>query len=81
MAILFTWLVTVAGAMIFAVVEELIPESQSGNKTYSSMIGAMPGFATMMFMDVALGWTMVTSKPEKRIVSYMKFYQRKLPIP
>lgn len=81
MATLFTWLVTVAGAMIFVVVEELITESQSGNKADYSMIGAMPGFATMMFMDAALGWTMMTSKPEKRIVSYMKFYQRKLRIP
>lgn len=44
-----------AGAMIFVVVEELIPESQSGNETDLSTIGAMIGFATMMFLDVALG--------------------------
>jgi zinc transporter, ZIP family len=44
-----------AGAMIFVVVEELIPESQSGNETDLSTIGAMAGFATMMFLDVALG--------------------------
>lgn len=44
-----------AGAMIFVVVEELIPESQSGNETDLSTIGAMVGFATMMFLDVALG--------------------------
>jgi ZIP family zinc transporter len=44
-----------AGAMIFVVVEELIPESQSGNETDLSTIGAMLGFATMMFLDVALG--------------------------
>lgn len=44
-----------AGAMIFVVVEELIPESQSGNETDLSTIGAMFGFATMMFLDVALG--------------------------
>lgn len=44
-----------AGAMIFVVVEELIPESQSGNKTDMSTIGAMLGFATMMLLDVALG--------------------------
>jgi ZIP family zinc transporter len=44
-----------AGAMIFVVVEELIPESQSGNKTDLSTIGAMAGFAVMMFLDVALG--------------------------
>lgn len=44
-----------AGAMIFVVVEELIPESQTGNETNFSTIGAMLGFATMMFLDVALG--------------------------
>ena len=44
-----------AGAMIFVVVEELIPESQSGNETDYSTIGAMLGFATMMLLDVALG--------------------------
>ncbi|MFH1120920.1 MAG: ZIP family metal transporter [Bacteroidota bacterium] len=42
-----------AGAMIFVVVEELIPESQSGNETDFSTIGAMLGFATMMLLDVA----------------------------
>jgi ZIP family zinc transporter len=44
-----------AGAMIFVVVEELIPESQTGNETDMSSIGAMVGFATMMVLDVALG--------------------------
>jgi ZIP family zinc transporter len=44
-----------AGAMIFVVIEELIPESQSGNKTDLSTIGAMLGFALMMLLDVALG--------------------------
>ena len=44
-----------AGAMIFVVVEELIPESQSGQETDMSTIGAMLGFAVMMFLDVALG--------------------------
>ena len=44
-----------AGAMIFVVVEELIPESQTGNETDYSTIGAMLGFATMMLLDVALG--------------------------
>lgn len=44
-----------AGAMIFVVVEELIPESQSGNESDLSTIGAMFGFATMMVLDVALG--------------------------
>lgn len=44
-----------AGAMIFVVIEELIPESQREYKTDLSTIGAMAGFATMMFLDVALG--------------------------
>ncbi len=44
-----------AGAMIFVVIEELIPESQQGNDTDLSTIGAMLGFAVMMLLDVALG--------------------------
>lgn len=44
-----------AGAMIFVVVEELIPESQTGHETDLSTIGAILGFATMMLLDVALG--------------------------
>lgn len=44
-----------AGAMIFVVVEELIPEAQTGNETDLSTVGAILGFALMMFLDVALG--------------------------
>jgi ZIP family zinc transporter len=44
-----------AGAMIYVVVEELIPESQQGQDTHMSTIGAMLGFAVMMILDVALG--------------------------
>lgn len=44
-----------AGAMIFVVVEELIPESQIGNETDLSTIGAMLGFAIMMLLEIALG--------------------------
>ncbi len=44
-----------AGAMIYVVVEELIPESQQGKETDLSTIGALIGFAIMMFLDVALG--------------------------
>ncbi len=44
-----------AGAMIFVVVEELIPESQNGHETDYSTVGAMFGFAIMMFLDVSLG--------------------------
>lgn len=44
-----------AGAMIYVVVEELIPESQRGESTDIATLGAMVGFALMMFLDVALG--------------------------
>lgn len=44
-----------AGAMIFVVVEELIPESQLDKNTDLSTVGAMMGFAVMMTLDVALG--------------------------
>ncbi|MCX7986808.1 MAG: ZIP family metal transporter [Bacteroidales bacterium] len=44
-----------AGAMIFVVIEELIPESQRGQETDFSTIGAIIGFAIMMLLDVALG--------------------------
>ena len=52
-----------AGAMIYVVVEELIPESQredkdsplSGSRTDIATLGAMGGFAVMMLLDVALG--------------------------
>ena len=44
-----------AGAMIYVVVEELIPEAQRGEDTDSSSIGVMLGFALMMLLDVALG--------------------------
>jgi ZIP family zinc transporter len=44
-----------AGAMIYVVVEELIPESQMDKNTDISTLGAMAGFAVMMTLDVALG--------------------------
>ncbi len=44
-----------AGAMIFVVVEELIPESQLRKNTDIATMGAMIGFALMMALDVALG--------------------------
>jgi ZIP family zinc transporter len=42
-----------AGAMIFVVVEELIPESQIGGNTDIATLGAMGGFVVMMILDVA----------------------------
>jgi ZIP family zinc transporter len=44
-----------AGAMIFVVVEEVIPESQSGGNSDLATLGAMVGFSVMMTLDVALG--------------------------
>jgi ZIP family zinc transporter len=44
-----------AGAMIYVVVEELIPESQSGRHSNVATIGVALGFALMMMLDVALG--------------------------
>ena len=44
-----------AGAMIYVVVEELIPESQLEKNTDIATMGAMGGFAVMMALDVALG--------------------------
>lgn len=47
-----------AGAMIYVVVEELIPEAQreeGGSKTDIATIGCMIGFTVMMILDVALG--------------------------
>jgi len=44
-----------AGAMIYVVVEELIPESQLHKNTDLATVGAMLGFAVMMALDVAFG--------------------------
>lgn len=44
-----------AGAMIYVVVEELIPEAQSGEHSNIGTIGVAIGFTLMMILDVALG--------------------------
>jgi ZIP family zinc transporter len=44
-----------AGAMIFVVCEELIPEAQRKGDTDLPTVGVMGGFAIMMMLDVALG--------------------------
>ncbi len=44
-----------AGAMIYVVVEELIPESQEGEYSSLGTIGVTVGFLIMMILDVALG--------------------------
>ena len=44
-----------AGAMIFIVVEEVVPESQRGGNTDLATMGLIAGFIVMMCLDVALG--------------------------
>ena len=44
-----------AGAMIYVVVEELIPEAQEGEHSNIGTIGVAIGFVVMMILDVALG--------------------------
>jgi len=43
-----------AGAMIFVVAEELVPEAKRGSPDIAAM-SVMVGFAVMMTLDVALG--------------------------
>lgn len=44
-----------AGAMIYVVAEELIPEAQSGKHSNIGTLGVAAGFVVMMVLDVALG--------------------------
>lgn len=44
-----------AGAMIYVVVEELIPEAQAGEHSNLGTVGVAIGFALMMVLDIALG--------------------------
>ena len=44
-----------AGAMIYVVVEELVPEMHSGKKSSLGIIGVTLGFVIMMILDIALG--------------------------
>ena len=44
-----------AGVMIYVVVEELIPEIHTGNKSKLGVIGVTIGFIIMMILDIALG--------------------------
>ena len=43
-----------AGAMLYVVIEELIPESQSGGNHEQTMFFTLLGFAVMMVLDLAL---------------------------
>ncbi|MCL2127683.1 MAG: ZIP family metal transporter, partial [Treponema sp.] len=50
------WLLSfAAGAMMYVVVEELIPEAHLGEHSNSGTLGVMAGFLVMMVLDVALG--------------------------
>jgi ZIP family zinc transporter len=50
------WLLSfAAGAMIYVVVEELIPEAQLDQHSHAGTLGFMAGFLIMMVLDVALG--------------------------
>ncbi len=44
-----------AGAMIYVVIEELIPEAHAGEHSNASTVCAAVGFVLMMILDVALG--------------------------
>lgn len=53
---LMPWLLSfAAGAMIYVVVEELIPEAHLGEHSNIGTLGVMGGFLIMMILDVALG--------------------------
>ncbi|MDD6031924.1 MAG: ZIP family metal transporter [Oscillospiraceae bacterium] len=53
---LMPWLLSfAAGAMLYVVVEELIPEAHLGEHSHSGTLGVMAGFLIMMILDVALG--------------------------
>jgi ZIP family zinc transporter len=56
LAPLMPWLLSfAAGAMIYVVVEELIPEAQLDEHSHSGTLGFIAGFLIMMVLDVALG--------------------------
>ena len=44
-----------AGAMLYVVIEELIPEASTGKHSNISTVGFAVGFALMMVLDVVLG--------------------------
>jgi ZIP family zinc transporter len=50
------WLLAfAAGAMLYVVVEELIPEAHLGSRSHAGTISVLVGFLIMMILDVALG--------------------------
>ena len=53
--LLIPFIGTAAGAMLYVVVEELIPEMSSGEHSNIGVIFFAVGFSLMMALDVALG--------------------------
>ena len=50
------WLLSfAAGAMLYVVVEELVPEAHLGEHSHMGTLSVMAGFLLMMILDVALG--------------------------
>ena len=50
------WLLSfAAGAMMYVVVEELVPEAHLGEHSHAGTLGVLVGFLLMMILDVALG--------------------------
>ena len=53
---LMPWLLSfAAGAMMYVVVEELIPEAHLGEHSHTGTLGVLSGFLVMMVLDIALG--------------------------
>ena len=56
LAPIMPWLLSfAAGAMLYVVVEELIPEAHLGEHSHAGTLSVMAGFLVMMILDVALG--------------------------
>jgi len=56
LTMIMPWMLSfAAGAMIYVVVEELIPEAQLGSHSNAGTIAVMLGFVVMMILDIALG--------------------------
>ena len=53
---LMPWMLSfAAGAMVYVVVEELIPEAHLGEHSHTGTLGVLSGFLVMMVLDIALG--------------------------
>jgi ZIP family zinc transporter len=65
-----------AGAMIFVVVEEVIPETQQDKNTDIATMGFIGGFIVMMTLDVALGFFQKNFLIRKPIAMKRAIYTR-----